>query len=32
MSNPAMKQQSGLRLTIERAGKPVVIEYRPLPK
>jgi len=32
MNNPAMKQQTGLRLTIERAGKPVVIEYRPLPK
>ena len=32
MNNPAMKQQSGIRLTIERAGKPVVIEYRPLPK
>ena len=32
MNNPAMQQQTGLRLTIERAGKPVVIEYRPLPK
>jgi hypothetical protein len=32
MNNPAMKQQTGLRITIERAGKPVVIEYRPLPK
>jgi hypothetical protein len=32
MNNPAMKQQTGMRLTIERAGKPVVIEYRPLPK
>jgi hypothetical protein len=32
MSNPTMKSQTGLRLTIERAGKPVVIEYRPLPR
>jgi len=32
MSNPSMKTQTGLRLTIERAGKPVVIEYRPLPR
>ncbi len=32
MSNPTMKTQTGLRLTIERAGKPVVIEYRPLPR
>jgi len=32
MSNPSMKSQTGLRLTIERAGKPVVIEYRPLPR
>lgn len=32
MNNPAMKSQPGLRLTIERAGKPVVVEYRPLPR
>lgn len=32
MNNQAMKQQTGLRITIERAGKPVVIEYRPLPR
>jgi hypothetical protein len=32
MTNPSMKSQTGLRLTIERAGKPVVIEYRPLPR
>jgi hypothetical protein len=32
MNNQTMKQQTGLRLTIERAGKPVVIEYRPLPR
>ncbi|MBI3630664.1 MAG: PDZ domain-containing protein, partial [Candidatus Rokubacteria bacterium] len=32
LNNKAMQQQTGLRLTIERAGKPVVIEYRPLPK
>lgn len=30
MNNPAMKQKTALRLTIERAGKPVVIEYQPL--
>ena len=28
MNNPAFKQASGLRITVERAGKPVVIEYR----
>lgn len=32
MSSPTMRSQTGLRLTIERAGKPVVIEYRPLPR
>lgn len=32
MNNPSMKSQTGMRLTIERAGKPVVIEYRPLPR
>lgn len=32
MSNDSMKTQTGLRLTIERAGKPIVIEYRPLPR
>ncbi len=32
MSNPSMKAQNGLRLTLERAGKPMVIEYRPLPR
>jgi hypothetical protein len=32
MNNQAMKTQTGLRLTIERAGKPIVIEYRPLPR
>ena len=32
MNNPTMKTQTGLRLTIERAGKPIVIEYRPLPR
>jgi hypothetical protein len=32
LSGPGMKQQSGLRITVERAGKPVVLEYRPLPK
>jgi hypothetical protein len=32
MNNPAFKSQSGLRVTVERAGKPVVLEYRPLPR
>lgn len=32
MNNQAMKAQTGMRLTIERAGKPIVIEYRPLPR
>ena len=32
MNNPSMKTQTGMRLTIERAGKPIVIEYRPLPR
>jgi membrane-associated protease RseP (regulator of RpoE activity) len=32
MNNAAMRSQPGIRLTIERAGKPVVVEYRPLPK
>jgi len=30
--NPALRQQSGLRITLERAGKPLVLEYRPLPR
>ena len=32
LDNPASATQSGLRLTIERAGKPLVFEYRPLPR
>lgn len=32
MNNPAFKSQSGLRITVERAGKPVVLEYRSLPR
>lgn len=32
MNSPALRQSSGLRLTIERAGKPVLLEYRPLPR
>ncbi len=32
LSAGKMKQQSGLRITVERAGKPVVLEYRPLPR
>lgn len=32
MSSQAMRAQSGMRITVERAGKPVVIEYRPLPR
>lgn len=31
MNNPQMRRATGLSLTVERAGKPVVIEYRPLP-
>jgi hypothetical protein len=31
LNNPSMRQQTGMRLTIERAGRPVVIEYKPLP-
>jgi hypothetical protein len=30
--DPGAKSQATLRLTIERAGKPMVIEYRPLPR
>lgn len=32
MNNPAFRQASGLRVTVERGGKPMVIEYRQLPK
>ncbi len=32
LNNPALRQQTGLRITVERAGKPVVIEYRALPR
>jgi hypothetical protein len=32
MSNSALRSQKGLRITVERAGKPVVLEYRPLPR
>lgn len=32
MTSPAMRAQTGMRITIERAGKPVVVEYRPLPR
>lgn len=32
MTGPAMRAQTGMRITIERAGKPVVVEYRPLPR
>jgi len=32
MNNPTMKSQAGLRLTVERAGRPMTIEYRPLPR
>jgi hypothetical protein len=32
MNSGAMQKQTGMRLTIERTGKPVVIEYRPLPR
>jgi hypothetical protein len=32
MNNQGVKSQTGLRLTLDRAGKPMVIEYRPLPR
>lgn len=32
MNNQGLKSQTGLRLSIDRAGKPMVIEYRPLPR
>lgn len=32
LNNPSMRQQTGIRITVERAGKPVVLEYRPLPR
>ena len=32
MTSQAMRAQAGMRITVERAGKPVVIEYRPLPR
>ncbi len=32
LDSPAAKTQQGLRLTIERAGKPLLLEYRPLPR
>lgn len=32
MNSPALRQSSGLRLTVERAGKPIILEYRPLPR
>jgi membrane-associated protease RseP (regulator of RpoE activity) len=32
MTSQAMRAQTGMRVTVERAGKPVVIEYRPMPK
>jgi S1-C subfamily serine protease len=30
--NPNTKTPQSLRLTIERAGKPLLLEYRPLPR
>jgi hypothetical protein len=32
MNNPAMRTQQGLRMTVERAGRPVTLEFRPLPR
>jgi S1-C subfamily serine protease len=32
LNQQAIKTQTGLRLTLERAGRPMVIEYRPLPR
>jgi len=32
MTSQAMRAQAGMSITVERAGKTVVIEYRPLPR
>jgi len=32
LDRPSATTSQGLRLTIERAGKPLVLEYRPLPR
>lgn len=32
LSHQSLNSQAGLRLTIDRAGAPVMIEYRPLPR
>ena len=32
MTNPTMRAQTGMRITVERAGKPVSIEFQPLPR
>lgn len=32
MNNPRVRNRSTLTLTVERAGKPFIIEYRPLPR
>ncbi len=31
-ASTAMSQQSGLRINVERSGKPLVLEYRVLPR
>lgn len=32
LNNPAMKSQQGMKITVERAGRPVTLEFRPLPR
>jgi S1-C subfamily serine protease len=32
LTSPAMRAQTGLRINVERAGKPLIVEYRPLPR
>jgi len=32
LNNPGFRQQTGMRITVERGGRPVVLEYRPLPR
>jgi type II secretory pathway component PulC len=31
-NNPAMRSPQGMRVTVERAGRPMTIEFRPLPR
>jgi hypothetical protein len=32
LNNPSMRSPQGMRLTVERAGRPVSLEFRPLPR